>query len=209
MSGDSNFKTWFSFIIILHSLIYHFNMEDESWMCAPHHAILCKMCFVLFCFFQFWRFPVVSLAPWQCTMTDTVVIMFIIRNLVPSNWTLPADNMFRQMWCIQMRKCQGTRNLLMLAISMRSQQPLSHFSTRQKKKRMNALSAGCWGEPCFLPHRVPNTCYMMIHTGTSSSSSNCDGLLTNVQTRMLMLMWTSWSSTYFICHRGSLTARVL
>lgn len=108
MSGDSNFKVWFSFIITLHSLIYHFNMEDESWTRAPppNHAILCKTRFVLF--FSILMIPCSLPCSMECTMTDTVVIMFIIRNLVPNNWTLPADNMFKQMWCIQMRKGQGT-----------------------------------------------------------------------------------------------------
>ena len=132
---------------------------------------------------QFWWLPVISPALWKFTMTDTGAIVFTIRNLVPNNWTLPADNPFKQMWCIQMRKGQGTRKLLRLVISTHPQQPLSHFSTRHR--RMNALRAGCWRQPCFfcLTGSLRYTTSSSRKTSIRNSSSNCDGLATNVQSK--------------------------
>lgn len=97
-------------LIYNYSAFSNLSFQHGRWILnacpPPNHAILCKTRFVLF--FSILMIPCSLPCSMECTMTDTVVIMFIIRNLVPNNWTLPADNMFKQMWCIQMRKGQGT-----------------------------------------------------------------------------------------------------
>ena len=62
----------------------------------------------------------------SCSMAvhndDTGATVFIIRNLVPNNWTMLADNLFKPLWCIQVRKGQGTGKPLRLVISTHPQQ---------------------------------------------------------------------------------------
>lgn len=63
---------------------------------------------------------------------------------------------------------------------------ISSFQHKAERK-MNALGAGFWVKPCFVPDRVPNVYYILLKTqtktSTSGSSSNHDGLTTNVQSK--------------------------